>query len=135
MAAHGLDDAVKLASNESPFGPLPGVLEAVTAATERGRDAIRITWPNAARARWPSGTASSPTTSPSAAARSACSSSSSSPTPGRATRSCSRGRRSWPTRSSRCCPGPPVIEAPLRDWAADVEALLAAGHAPDDVPS
>ena len=35
MAAHGLDDAVKLASNESPFGPLPGVLEAVTAATDR----------------------------------------------------------------------------------------------------
>ena len=34
MAAHGLDDAVKLASNESPFGPLPGVLEAVTAATD-----------------------------------------------------------------------------------------------------
>jgi histidinol-phosphate aminotransferase len=35
MAAHGLDDAVKLASNESPFGPLPGVPEAVIAATER----------------------------------------------------------------------------------------------------
>jgi histidinol-phosphate aminotransferase len=35
MAAHGLDSAVKLASNESPFGPLPGVLEAVAAATER----------------------------------------------------------------------------------------------------
>jgi histidinol-phosphate aminotransferase len=33
MAAHGLDSAVKLASNESPFGPLPGVLEAVAAAT------------------------------------------------------------------------------------------------------
>jgi histidinol-phosphate aminotransferase len=35
MAAHGLADAVKLASNESPFGPLPGVPEAVAAATER----------------------------------------------------------------------------------------------------
>jgi histidinol-phosphate aminotransferase len=35
MEAHGLDDAVKLASNESPFGPLPGVPEAVAAATER----------------------------------------------------------------------------------------------------
>jgi histidinol-phosphate aminotransferase len=32
MAAHGLDSAVKLASNESPFGPLPGVPEAVAAA-------------------------------------------------------------------------------------------------------
>jgi histidinol-phosphate aminotransferase len=38
MAAHGLDSAVKLASNESPFGPLPGVPEAVAAATaEAGR--------------------------------------------------------------------------------------------------
>ena len=33
MAAHGLASAVKLASNEAPFGPLPGVLEAVAAAT------------------------------------------------------------------------------------------------------
>ena len=33
MAAHGLTSAVKLASNESPFGPLPGVLDAVAAAT------------------------------------------------------------------------------------------------------
>jgi len=33
MAAHGLASAVKLASNESPFGPLPGVLDAVAAAT------------------------------------------------------------------------------------------------------
>lgn len=32
MAEHGLASAVKLASNESPFGPLPGVPEAVAAA-------------------------------------------------------------------------------------------------------
>jgi histidinol-phosphate aminotransferase len=32
MAAHGLDSAVKLASNESPFGPLPSVVAAVAAA-------------------------------------------------------------------------------------------------------
>lgn len=32
MADHRLDSAIKLASNESPFGPLPGVVEAVTAA-------------------------------------------------------------------------------------------------------
>jgi len=32
MAEHGLASAIKLASNESPFGPLPGVTEAVTAA-------------------------------------------------------------------------------------------------------
>ncbi|HET9601639.1 MAG TPA: histidinol-phosphate transaminase [Acidimicrobiales bacterium] len=35
MAEHGLSSAVKLASNESPFGPLPGVVEAVAAATAR----------------------------------------------------------------------------------------------------
>ncbi len=34
MAEHGLDSAVKLASNESPFGPLPGVAEAVARATD-----------------------------------------------------------------------------------------------------
>jgi histidinol-phosphate aminotransferase len=33
MAEHGLTAAVKLASNETPFGPLPGVTEAVAAAT------------------------------------------------------------------------------------------------------
>lgn len=32
IAEHGLESAIKLASNESPFGPLPGVTEAVTAA-------------------------------------------------------------------------------------------------------
>ena len=32
MAEHGLASAIKLASNESPFGPLPGVAEAVAAA-------------------------------------------------------------------------------------------------------
>jgi len=32
IAEHGLDSAIKLASNESPFGPLPGVAEAVGAA-------------------------------------------------------------------------------------------------------
>lgn len=31
IAEHGLESAIKLASNESPFGPLPGVVEAVTA--------------------------------------------------------------------------------------------------------
>jgi histidinol-phosphate aminotransferase len=31
MAAYGLDSAVKLASNETPFGPLPGVADAVSA--------------------------------------------------------------------------------------------------------
>ena len=31
-AEHGLGDAIKLASNESPFGPLPGVAEAVAAS-------------------------------------------------------------------------------------------------------
>jgi histidinol-phosphate aminotransferase len=33
MAEHGLASAVKLASNEVPFGPLPGVSEAVARAT------------------------------------------------------------------------------------------------------
>ncbi|MBA3489671.1 MAG: aminotransferase, partial [Longispora sp.] len=28
----GLDEAIKLASNEVPYGPLPGVVEAITAA-------------------------------------------------------------------------------------------------------
>ncbi len=32
MAEHGLTSAIKLASNESPFGPLPGVADAVAAA-------------------------------------------------------------------------------------------------------
>ena len=32
MADHGIDTAVKMASNEVPFGPLPGVAEAVAAA-------------------------------------------------------------------------------------------------------
>ena len=32
MAEHGLTSAIKLASNESPFGPLPGVVDAVAAA-------------------------------------------------------------------------------------------------------
>lgn len=32
MAEYGLDSAVKLASNETPFGPLPGVADAVAAA-------------------------------------------------------------------------------------------------------
>ncbi len=32
MAEHGIAEAVKLASNEVPFGPLPGVAEAVAAA-------------------------------------------------------------------------------------------------------
>ena len=34
MAAHGLESAVKLASNETPFGPLPGVADAVAAALD-----------------------------------------------------------------------------------------------------
>lgn len=32
MAKHGLASAIKLASNESPYGPLPGVVEAVTSS-------------------------------------------------------------------------------------------------------
>ena len=32
MAEHGLASAIKLASNETPYGPLPGVAEAVAAA-------------------------------------------------------------------------------------------------------
>ena len=35
MVEHGLASAIKLASNESPFGPLPGVPEAVAAALQR----------------------------------------------------------------------------------------------------
>ena len=35
MAEHGLASAIKLASNESPFGPLPGVADAVAAAAAR----------------------------------------------------------------------------------------------------
>ena len=34
MAEHGLASAIKLASNESPFGPLPGVAEAVASALQ-----------------------------------------------------------------------------------------------------
>ncbi|HRE00049.1 MAG TPA: hypothetical protein PLV68_02050, partial [Ilumatobacteraceae bacterium] len=43
MAEHGIDSAVKLASNELPFGPLPGVTEAVIeamATTDRYADHI-----------------------------------------------------------------------------------------------
>jgi histidinol-phosphate aminotransferase len=36
MAEHDLDSAVKLASNENPFDPLPSVLEAIQAAAGRG---------------------------------------------------------------------------------------------------
>jgi histidinol-phosphate aminotransferase len=35
IAAHGLTSAAQLASNESPFGPLPGVAEAIAAAAQR----------------------------------------------------------------------------------------------------
>ena len=34
-AEHGLSQAIKLASNESPFGPLPSVAAAIGAATQR----------------------------------------------------------------------------------------------------
>jgi histidinol-phosphate aminotransferase len=35
IAEHGLEAAIKLASNESPFAPLPGVAEAIAAAMQR----------------------------------------------------------------------------------------------------
>ena len=58
MAAHGLTSAVKLASNESPFGPLPGVPDAVAAATgDSGRYPDHLA-ETAARGRWPPVTAS-----------------------------------------------------------------------------
>jgi histidinol-phosphate aminotransferase len=45
MADHGLASAVKLASNESPFGPLPGVQDAVAEATARsGRYPDHTAW-------------------------------------------------------------------------------------------
>ena len=43
MAEHGLDSAVKLASNESPFGPLPGVRRGGRAAAIDGSAATRTT--------------------------------------------------------------------------------------------
>ncbi len=33
----GLPEAIKLASNEVPYGPLPGVVDAVTAAARTGQ--------------------------------------------------------------------------------------------------
>ncbi len=45
MAEHGIAEAIKLASNEVPFGPLPGVLEAVAGAmaeTHRYADHMAI---------------------------------------------------------------------------------------------
>jgi histidinol-phosphate aminotransferase len=45
MAEHGLTSAVKLASNEAPFGPLPGVAEAVAAAiASAGRYPDHTAW-------------------------------------------------------------------------------------------
>jgi histidinol-phosphate aminotransferase len=45
MAEHGLEAAVKLASNEAPFGPLPGVLDAVSRVTgSSGRYPDHTAW-------------------------------------------------------------------------------------------
>ena len=115
MAEHGLASAIKLASNESPFGPLPGVAEAVAAAVrdvnrypDHTAEALRAPLRRARRRR--AGDASPPAPAPSA-----CSNSSPSPTSTTATRSSTRGRASSPTRSS---PGSPAAASrPCRSGA------------------
>ena len=76
MADHGLSSAVKLASNESPFGPLPGRARGGGRGHGAARVATRTTWPDPARRHWPTATVSTRTTWPWAAVRSACCSSS-----------------------------------------------------------
>ena len=114
MAEHGLTSAIKLASNESPFGPLPGVADAVAAAL---RDVNRYPDHTAEelRARFAAKLGVEPRASPPGRARSGCSSSSPSRTSTAATRSCTRGRASSPTRSSRASPA--AASRPCRSGA------------------
>ena len=100
MAEHGLASAIKLASNESPFGPLPGVADAVAAAAERRQPLPGPHRRGAARALRRSRRRRPATASPPDRDRSGCSNSSPSPTSITATRSSTRGRASSPTRSS-----------------------------------
>ena len=124
MAAHGLDDAVKLASNESPFGPLPGVLEAVTAATDRAG-----TYPDHLAERLRRTLAERHDVDPDHVAI-GCGSVGmlqqlvlAYAGPG------DEVLFPWPSFMAypqfTLLAGATVVEAPLRDWTADVDALLA----------
>ena len=124
MAAHGLDDAVKLASNESPFGPLPGVLEAVTVATDRAG-----TYPDHLAERLRGALAERHGVDPDHVAV-GCGSVGmlqqlvlAYAGPG------DEVLFPWPSFMAypqfTLLGGATVVEAPLRDWTADVDALLA----------
>ncbi len=123
MATHGLDDAVKLASNESPFGPLPGVLEAVTGATDRAG-----TYPDHLAERLRGALAERHGVHPDHVAV-GCGSVGmlqqlvlAYAGPG------DEVLFPWPSFMAypqfTLLAGATVVEAPLRDWAADVDALL-----------
>jgi histidinol-phosphate aminotransferase len=125
MAAHGLDSAVKLASNESPFGPLPGVVEAVAAATgDSGRypDHLAETLREVLAARHGVGTAQVAVGCGSVGVLQQLLLAYAGP-----------GHEvlfPWPSFIAypqfSLLAGATVVEAPLAAWATDVDALLAA---------
>ena len=104
--AFGADDVVKLASNESPWGPASGRRRGASPGLRRASTAIRTSMPGRFAGGSPSGSRSTPRGSRSATApaRSCW------PPPrrcaSRATRSSSRGRRSRSTRTWRRSPEP-----------------------------
>ncbi len=122
----GLPEAIKLASNEVPYGPLPGVVEAVTEAAAgvaplpghgRGRAARRA---GRAVRREP------PTGSPPAAARWRWPSTWPGPPACPATRSSTRGARSRRTRSSRRPPARPACGCPTTPATGTTSTAMAA---------
>jgi histidinol-phosphate aminotransferase len=125
MAEHGLDSAVKLASNESPFGPLPGVPEAVAAATaDAGRypDHLAETLRAALAARH--GIAAEQVAVGCGSVGMLQQLLLSYAGPGHEV------LFPWPSFIAypqfSLLAGATIVEAPLRAWAADVDALLAA---------
>ena len=126
MAEHGLASAIKLASNESPFGPLPGVAEAVAAAARPTSTATPTTPPRPSSSASPTTSASSANGWPSDRDRSGCSNSSRSRTSAPATRSCTRGRASSPIRSSPASPVAPSRPCRCDARRFDAEAVVAA---------
>ena len=98
--------AIKLASNEVPYGPLPGVVDAVVEAAD-GVHRYPDMGVVALRQSWPSGSASRSSGSSPAAARSPWPSTWSAAPACPATRSSTPGGRSRRTRSSRRPRRPP----------------------------
>ena len=117
-------ELVKLASNETPFGPHPQVLEAVEAQLRTLNRYPDPEQDRAAHAASPSAPACPPGASPSATARA----SSCSPRPrrcsSRAPRSSTPGRRSRCIRSWRRCRAPAPSTVPLNDAGEhDLDAM------------